>query len=114
MVSKAGQCFYVEYKSGQQTAYTGNIFLETISNDLTCAPGWVYTCQAKYIIYAILLSNKILVFKPEKLRAAIADLKAKFRGAQTKSQNDYHTHGVLVPLDYAERYLAEKVILFAA
>lgn len=110
-VSKAGGSFYVEYKSGNQSAYTNNIFLETISVSTPCAPGWVYTCQARYIIYAILLSHKLLVFRPEKLRAEIADLKTKFREVKTsKGQNDYFTHGILVPLDYAEKNLADKVI----
>lgn len=103
---------YVEYKSGLQTAHTGNIFLETVSVDTPCKPGWVYTCQADYIVYAALLNHKILVFRPEKLRSAIAELKTKFREVPTgKGQNDgYKTHGVLVPLEYAEEYLAVQII----
>lgn len=60
-----GKPFYVEYKSGIQTYYTGNIFLETISVDTQRKLGWVYTCQADYIYYAALLNRKILVFRPE-------------------------------------------------
>jgi hypothetical protein len=112
--SKGDKIFYVEYKSGKQTFFTGNVFLEIISNDTACAPGWVYTCQADFILYAALLNHKILVFRPEKLRAKIADLKIKFRIGKTDIQNSYHTHGVLVPLDYAEKNLAEKVIVLEA
>lgn len=104
--------FFVEYKSGIQSAYTLNIFLETVSVDTPCKPGWVYTCRADYIFYAALLNQKILVFRPGKLRAEIAELKTRFREVKTsKGQNDgYNTHGVIVPLDYAEKHLTEQVI----
>jgi hypothetical protein len=112
---QSGKTFFVEYKSGKQTFVTHNIFLETISVDTPCKPGWVYTCRANYIFYAALLNRKILVFRPGKLRAEIADLKTKFREVKTgKGQNEgYNTHGVIVPLDYAERHLAEQVIELA-
>lgn len=109
--SQGDRFHFVEYKSGQQTHYTSNIFLETISVDVPCAPGWVYTCRADVLFYAILLSGKILVFNPKRLRAEIAELKTKFKEVKTgKGQNSYHTHGVLVPLDYAEKNLVENVI----
>lgn len=107
-----GHKLYIEYKSGLQTAHTGNIFLETVSVDTPCKPGWVYTCQADYIFYATLLNHRILIFRPSKLRAEIAELKTKFKEVKTgKGQNEtYHTHGVIVPLDYAERHLTEQII----
>ncbi len=108
---KDSTIFFVEYKSGIQTHYTGNIFLETISVDKPCKPGWVYTCQADFILYAILLDGLILVFKPNNLRQQIADLKRKFPEKPTsKAQNKgYNTHGVIIPLDYAKS-LAQKII----
>lgn len=111
--SKAdGNSFYVEYKSGRQTYFTGNIFLETVSVDTPCKPGWVYTCQAGFIFYAALLNYRILIFRPDHLRIHIADLKTKFKEVKTsKGQNEgYNTHGVIVPLEYAEVHLAERVI----
>lgn len=106
-----GQRFFVEYKSGLQTFMTNNIFLETVSVDTPCKPGWVYTCQAGYIFYGTLLNHKILVFRPERLRAEIANLKTKFKEVKTgKGQNEtYNTHGVIVPLDYAEKHLVEQI-----
>lgn len=113
--SKDGKLFYVEYKSGIQTFFTGNVFLEIISNDITCDPGWVYTCRAKFLLWAALYNHKILVFRPERLRAEIADLKTKFPIGRTDIQNTYHTSGVLVPLDYVEKIkLADKVIMLEA
>src|SRR5574341_1512714 len=60
-----GSNFFVEYKSGIQTFYTKNIFLETISVDTAepQKPGWVYTCLADYILYACVLNFKILIFQ---------------------------------------------------
>lgn len=106
------QVLKIEYKSGLQTAYTGNLFFETISVDTVNKPGWVYSCNADFIMYATLLNNKILVFKPTRLRAAIERLKAQFRVTRTShNQNDgYNGYGVLVPLAYAEEHLAERVI----
>jgi len=109
---KTGQKFFVEYKSFKQTFFTGNVFLETVSVDTPCKPGWVYTCRADYLLGAALLNHKILVFRPGKLRAEIANLKSKFLEKPTrKKQNEtYNTHGVIVPLYYAEEYLAVRII----
>ena len=110
--SKGEHSFNVEYKSGIQTAITGNVFLETISVDTANKPGWVYTCRAEYLMYACLLNRKILVFKPDELRARIDELKKKFKTVATSNgQNQgYKTWGVIVPLEYAENELAYKVI----
>ncbi|MFA5377849.1 MAG: hypothetical protein WC455_19015 [Dehalococcoidia bacterium] len=110
--TKEDNTYLVEYKSGIQTAFTGNIFLETISVDTQNKPGWVYTCKADYIFYAALLNGKILIFVPSDLRARIEALKRSFKVVKTShAQNDgYNTHGVIVPLAYAERNLAKSVI----
>lgn len=102
---------WIEYKSGIQTFYTGNIFLETISVDTANVPGWVYTCQADAIVYAALLNHKLLFFRPPHLREHIDALKTRFRTVKTsKGQNiGYNTHGVIVPLNYAERELCYRV-----
>lgn len=102
----------IEYKSGTQTFFTGNLFLETVSVDRTNTPGWVYTCEADYIMYAALLNKQILVFRPQRLRAVIEQLKTQFREAKTShNQNDgYNTCGVIVPLGWAVQHLADKVI----
>lgn len=111
-LTKDGRTYLVEYKSGLQTYYTGNVFLETISVDTGHVPGWAYTCQADFIFYAALHNDEILVFRPGKLRSVIEELKLKFREVPTSNHQNkgYNTHGVIVPLEYAERHLAEKVI----
>lgn len=108
-----GRGFWVEYKSGIQTHYTQNIFLETVSVDTgNTKPGWVYTCQAHFIYYACLLDGKILVLLPEYLRSVIESLKLSFREVKTgKGQNQgYNTHGLIIPLAYAEKNLAKEII----
>ena len=109
---KDAMALKIEYKSGIQTRYTGNIFLETVSVDAQQKPGWVYTCKADFVFYAALLNGEILIFTPNILRDCIEYLKAMFPQSQTRHrQNDgYNTHGVLVPLDYAENCLAVRVI----
>lgn len=111
IVSPRGEVYYVEYKSGIQTYYTGNVFLETASVDTENKPGWVYTCQADFILYAALLNGKILVFRPPCLREVIEELRAQFPERKTShGQNKgYCTHGILVPLEVAEG-LAHRVL----
>lgn len=102
----------IEYKSGIQTFYTGNVFLETVSVDSQNKPGWVYTCQADAIFYAALLNKKILVFVPDYLRSVIETLKTQFREVPTKHKQNkgYNTWGVIVPFEYAEKHLSSQVI----
>lgn len=109
---KDGMHLLIEYKGDLKTAYTQNIFLETISVDSVQKPGWVYSCRADIIFYAALLNHKILVFRPEKLRQQIDGLKRKFPEVATQKHlnEGYNTHGLLVPFVYAEERLAEKVI----
>lgn len=104
--------WHVEYKSGIQTGYTGNIFLETVSVDTRNKPGWVITCRADLIVYAALLNHKLLIFTPDTLRDALPGLRQQFREVATgnKQNNGYQTHGLIVPLAYAEQHLAERVI----
>lgn len=111
-----GQHLLIEYKSGVQTKYTGNVFLETISVDKEGHPeqkriGWVYTCKADWIFYACVLNDKLLIFKPDGLRKVIETLKSLYRETHTKKQQnkDYVTWGVPMPLEDALR-LADKVI----
>lgn len=110
--SKEGKRYFVEYKSGIQTFYTGNIFLETVSVDRAGKPGWVYTCKADYLFYATLLNEMILVFEPDKLRLVIDQLGRVFQEKSTNHQQNkgYNTSGILVPLEYAKNNLASKII----
>lgn len=107
--SKGMTTKFVEYKSGIQTFYTGNIFLETVSVDTQNKPGWVYTCKASWVIYAALLNKTILWFDPVYLRSIIETLKTKHRVVSTHAQNaTYKTWGVIVPLEKAKKLATKK------
>ena len=99
---------YVEYKSGIQTAYTGNLFIETVSVDTAEAPGWLYTSQADLLIYATVLNGCLLIFRPWRLRQIAGHLKKRYREVGTsRGQNSYTTMGLLVPFEDAEMIAAE-------
>ena len=112
--SRNGKSFFVEYKSGIQTHYTKNIFIETISVDdpVYFKKGWAYTCRADWLIYATVLDNCLLIFRPDILRKRIENLKINFREVSTSNhQNkDYNTHGLLIPFEWAKENLASQVI----
>lgn len=112
---RADKHLLIEYKSGLQTAQTGNVFLETVSVDSQNLAGWVFTCQADWILYAALGNDKLLFFRPANLRNGIVWLQATFPTKKTgKRQNaNYDTHGVIVPLAYAEQHLASKVVVLS-
>lgn len=109
---RGSESYFIEYKSGVQTFYTGNVFLETVSVDTDNKLGWVYTCQADFIFYAAILNRRVLMIKPAVLREKIDYLKTQFREVKTsKGQNaTYCTHGLIVPLDYVERNLCFRVV----
>lgn len=118
-MTRSGKATLIEYKSGIQTMATGNVFLETISVDRDRTPGWVYTCRADFIVYAVphdddLAIWRLLFFKPERLRERIEVLKASYGVRKTgKGQNaTYNTHGVAVPVAVAEKDLASKIVEF--
>lgn len=112
-IEKADRSLWVEYKSGVQTFYTGNVFLETVSVDTASKPGWLYTCKADYLLYACVLNGCILVFKPEHLRSILSELKGKYPEKSTNhGQNDgYRTHGLCIPLDQAKQYAYKELPL---
>lgn len=113
-ITKNGQTFFMEYKSGIQTHYTRNIFLETISVDDPAhfRQGWIYTCRADAIVYATLLDGCLLIFDPTWLRERMPILKAMFPEIATSHRQNkgYNTHGLLVPFGWAKDNLASKVI----
>ena len=122
ITTSSGKLLYLEYKSGIQTVDgkwpgrrvpgTGNVFLETISNDVTNAPGWTETCRAHHILYACVsrerLTGFILCFEPERVRSWMATHAGNYREVPTsRGQNPtYKTWGRLVPLGTAMREIA--------
>ena len=103
-----GRVYNVEYKTDRRANQTGNAFIETVSMD---APrrvdGWVYTCQADYLIYFCPDPDVIYVLLPAALRAMLQEWSARYPTRSIPNVG-YETHGLLVPLDELER-VAVKV-----
>src|SRR5262245_47976789 len=43
----------LEYKCDTRAQQTGKLFFETVSNSVTGRPGWLYTCQAEWLVYFV-------------------------------------------------------------
>lgn len=92
-----GKMAYVEYKTDFLAHQTGKVFIETISVDTEDKPGWAYSSRADYLVYFIPGQHVIYVIPLEYLRQHVDDWCQKYpvRSAQNE---DYATHGVLVPI----------------
>jgi len=110
-ITKRERTLYVEYKSGIQTHYTGNVFIETISVDTANKSGWLYTCKADWLLYACILDGCVLCFRPDSLRDRLCARMSDFRTTSTSHDQNkgYRTHGILVPLREAIS-IADRVI----
>lgn len=101
---ETGKSYTVEYKTDRRAGQTGNAFIETISIDTPPqVAGWVYTCQADYLVYFCPAPDTIYVLLPAVLRSVVGEWAAKYP-ARAIRNDGYNTHGVLVPL-----YELEKV-----
>ena len=92
-----GAHYTVEYKSGLQTARTGNVFLETISVDSVNKPGWAYTSQADYLAYYIPPDGLVYIIRFEVLRSQLPRWERRYPVRRIANEG-YHTQGLLVAL----------------
>jgi hypothetical protein len=105
--SRPGGHFKVEYKTDATAASTGNAFVETVSVDTIRKAGWAYASEADYLIYYVPGPETIYIVAMPALRRELARWKATYPLRKIPNK-DYHTHGLLVPLDEFER-IAERV-----
>lgn len=91
----SGEVVTIEVK--YERIYTGNLFLETISNTTTGSPGWLWTSKAKLLAYGF-HSNESWY------QARLPDLQRHIRRwrsywptatASTYGQYSYETKGIL-------------------
>lgn len=104
---KGEQRHSVEYKADSTAARTGNAFVETVSVDTACKPGWAYTSQAAYLVYYIPPDGLVYLIRFPRLRRALARWVTSYE-ERVIANEGYQTHGLLVPLAEFER-LAEAV-----
>ncbi len=117
--TRDGQVYYVEYKSGLQTAATGNIWLETVSVDKEPIKiGWAYSCNADKVIYGCTINGLILSMSMRHIRRKLGSLInmaqdyrktfVEYRKTSHGQNAGYNTHGLIVSLPFAIQELADK------
>ena len=92
----------VEYKTDFVAHRSRRVFIETISIDSGGKAGWAYTSQADLLVYFVPGARVIYVMPLEKLRAQL-DLWMQLYQVGQAQNEEYATHGVLVPLEEFER-----------
>lgn len=105
---KTGKILKVEYKTDYLAHRTGNAFIETVSVDSKGKKGWIYTSQADYLIYYVVIDLLIYVITFEALRKLFPNWIKKYPSRKSPNKG-YFTHGILVPLTEFEKY-SEAVI----
>ncbi len=92
----------VEYKTDTKGAESGNVFLETVSNDRSGKSGWAHSTEADAVAYYLHEDGggRGLVFEPAELRKALHGWVRRFR-IVTATNLGYHSYGVLVPAKLA-------------
>lgn len=100
----SGEALTVEYKTDYTAARTHNAFLETVSADTPPEKlGWVYTCQADYLLYYVPGEGLIYVLRPERVRHFVGHWSHWGRPAVGIPNSGYRTWGFVVPLRVLER-----------
>ena len=95
-----GSKITVEYKVDAAAKRTGNIFFETISNDVRNVPGWGWSSQADYFIFLI-PEQEIIIFEPAKLRALVWEKRDRLHSKSIPNEG-YNTVGYPLSLSEAK------------
>lgn len=107
---KDGREHTIEYKTDEKTQHTGNVFVETISNNQTGALGWAVKGLADCVIYYAVGIEEAAIIRSEELRAKIAEWFFAYPTRAVKNRG-YMTYGVLVPWEEFKK-AADTVIKF--
>jgi hypothetical protein len=103
---KDGGALQVEYKTDLLAHRTGKAFVETISSDSSGKQGWAYTSRADVIVYFIPGLSVIFVVPPARLREQLERWQQAYPTRSAPNQ-DYATHGILVPIEEFERQASQ-------
>ena len=103
---------YIEYKSFDQSAYTGNVFFEIVSVDNPYTLGWVFTNTSDYVVAIIRPMKKILIFRNIDILLTVWDLysNGRFKVRKTKNQNSYKSSGLVVPLQWVLKHMRPIIL----
>ena len=105
---RGGKMARVEYKTDFLAHETGHVFIETISIDTDDKAGWAYTSQADLLVYYIPGQNVIYVISLERLREHLPRWCETYPTRPAQNQQ-YATHGVLVPIGEFEQYTTQTL-----
>ena len=105
-----GSSITVEYKLDLAARRTGNLFFETVSNDMAKIPGWGWSSQSDYLIFLFPLLE-ILVFIPGKLRALVWALQATLK-KRSVANKGHNTIGYPIPLIQARKVAFQSKTLY--
>lgn len=97
-----GHRYSLEYKTDYVAQRTHNAFLETVSVDTAGKAGWVYTCEADFLLYYVPADEVLYWLRPEDVRHFVGHLTNRQRLVSVPNR-DYHTQGFVVPLRCLER-----------
>lgn len=100
----------IEYKTDEKTQHTGNVFVETISNNKTGALGWAVKGLADFVIYYAVGIEEAVIIRSTKLREKIAEWFFAHPTRAVKNRG-YMTYGILVPWEEFKK-AADTVIKF--
>lgn len=98
VINNAGQRVAVEYKTDTRTATTGNIFVETISNNKTGALGWAVKGHADHLLYYVPDWGKAMLVEMHWVRYKIPEWTFKYKVRKIMNRG-YDSFGIPVPWD---------------
>lgn len=100
---------------------TGNVFIETVSNDVKGTDGCIYASKADHWFYYFVASDRLLIFSPSEVVDLIENAnESQYRvvthPTTIRNKIVYHSHGLLIPISdipvikevRLKRYLASK------
>lgn len=87
----------VEYKTDKKAAKTGNLFIESISNDTNGKLGWTVTFLAQVLIIYVPGLQLAFEISASPIKKKLAEWMGKYEVKQIPNPG-YYTHGIPVPV----------------
>ena len=97
----------VEYKADKKTKETGNVFIETISNDVNLSEGWSVKSESDIIAYYC-LGVALFILETNVLRKSLPNIINNYPKVTCKNEN-YSSHGRLFPIKEFEKLCKNKI-----
>lgn len=92
-----GRILTIEYKTDFLAHITSNIYVETVSNDVSNKDGWAYTCQSDVLLYMIANADVGYLVLPGKIREELDVWRRNYKEVTVKNHT-YQGYGILVPI----------------